>query len=308
LEIEVRKYEERYREQWEDFIDHSANGTFLHRRSFMEYHGDRFEDASVMVWEGEELVAVFPAHREGDQIFSHNGLSFGGWIYKKDLNSAYQQSIVHEVLGYYKNLGYSSISIFPVPFFYHQEEVDMDGVLKSLGFGEGGSKEIYVIKAPFHMKDKGKKKGVRRANRKGLQVKEEEVSQEFWQQMLEPMYLEKMEKLPVHSWEEIQELSHNHPGKIMQVSAYMEDRLLAALVIFKHAEGIKVQYSAVNQEGRDSRAMDILMHDLLFRPGVRYIDMGTANDAVTGEKLESLAYWKESFGAEEFKLLNFHLE
>jgi hypothetical protein len=53
LRLRISLYREEYRKQWEDFIEHAANGTFLQRRSFMKYHGDRFEDASLMVWEGE---------------------------------------------------------------------------------------------------------------------------------------------------------------------------------------------------------------------------------------------------------------
>ncbi|RZS98272.1 hypothetical protein [Cecembia calidifontis] len=300
LNIDVRKYEERYREQWEAFIDHSANGTFLHKRSFLEYHGDRFEDVSVMVWEGEELLAVFPAHQVGNQIFSHKGLSFGGWIFKKDLSSFSQTQIINSILEFYKNQEIKSLRVAPVPYYYGQEKglnsLDYD----SLGFEISDNKEVYLIEAPFVLKDKGKKKGVRRAVRKGLEVMEGEVSQVFWEKLMLPMYAAKIGKAPVHSWKEIALLSERHPGRIQLISAFLGEELLAGIVIFRHPRVIKVQYSAVTEKGKISRAMDLLMHYLMNLPNIHYIDLGTVYDGQTGKKLESLAYWKESFGAKTY--------
>lgn len=274
----------------------------------MEYHGDRFEDASVMVWEGEELLAVFPAHRIDDQVFSHLGLSFGGFIFKKSLPLERQKSIIQLILEYYKKKSIKSLSVTPVPYYYTQEQVSDEILFNSLGFEEDGNKEIYLIQSPFILKDKGKRKGVRRAVKKGLEVREGEVDKEFWKQLLEPLYHSKIGKAPVHSWEEISFLAERHPGKIKQLSAYQEGELLAGLVIFRHPEVIKVQYSAVTEKGKACRAMDFLMHYLMNFSEIKFLDMGTVNDGQTGEKLESLAYWKESFGAVSMNLPTFRIQ
>lgn len=305
LGIEVRKYGEGYREQWEAFIDSSANGTFLHRRSFMEYHGERFEDASLMVWEGEELLAVFPAHQVGDQIFSHQGLSFGGFIFKKDLSYSTRSQIINSIIDYYKNQKIKSLIVSPVPYYYIQEEGLKEVDYDSLGLEITGNKEIYLIEAPFILKDKGKRKGVRRALRKGLEITEGEVTRTFWEEMMLPLYAAKIGKAPVHNWDEIALLSELHPGRIQLISAYLEEELLAGLVIFRHPKVVKVQYSAVTEHGKISRAMDFLMQYLMNLPGVQYLDMGTVYDGQTGEKLESLAYWKESFGAQTYFLTTY---
>ena len=44
----------------------------------MDYHKDRFEDYSLMVFKDEKLVAVLPANRVEDKLFSHQGLTYGG--------------------------------------------------------------------------------------------------------------------------------------------------------------------------------------------------------------------------------------
>ncbi|MCI5847531.1 MAG: GNAT family N-acetyltransferase [Clostridiales bacterium] len=70
--------------RWDDFVlNHSANGTFLQSRRFLSYHPQgRFTDASVMVLEGQELVAAVPAAEQmiDGQLWlrSHPGSTFGG--------------------------------------------------------------------------------------------------------------------------------------------------------------------------------------------------------------------------------------
>ncbi|MGA9639546.1 MAG: FemAB family protein, partial [Flavobacterium sp.] len=59
----VRQYQKSDYKQWNDFISQAKNATFLFHRDFMEYHQDRFEDYSLMVFDNEKLVAVLPANR-----------------------------------------------------------------------------------------------------------------------------------------------------------------------------------------------------------------------------------------------------
>lgn len=69
---------------WDDFVmNRSMNGTFLQTRRFLSYHPQgRFDDASVMVLEGQEPMAVVPAARQtvdgGLWLRSHPGSTFGG--------------------------------------------------------------------------------------------------------------------------------------------------------------------------------------------------------------------------------------
>ena len=77
----VKKYTENDYAIWNDFIEHAKNATFLFHRDFMEYHKDRFEDYSLLVFDGEKLVAVLPANKNGETLYSHQGLTYGGLVY-----------------------------------------------------------------------------------------------------------------------------------------------------------------------------------------------------------------------------------
>ena len=49
----VKPYRESDYANWNAFIGQAKNATFLFHRDFMEYHKDRFEDFSLMVFEDE---------------------------------------------------------------------------------------------------------------------------------------------------------------------------------------------------------------------------------------------------------------
>lgn len=296
MEIEVRKYEEGYREQWEDFIERSANGTFLQRRSFIEYHGDRFEDASLMVWEGEELLSVFPAHRVGDQIFSHQGLSFGGWIIRVGLNEITVEKIISETLELFKSKGIEKVSVTPIPEFYYTQVLS-ESVYRHNGFSSASSSPTYVISLPNTIKNKGRKWALKKANKNAIRIEEGEVDQDFWEKLLVPQHLYQMGKLPVHSWEEIKTLSLAHKGRIRLLSAYLEGKRVGGIVLFKHSKVIRLQYIAVNKEGREKSVMDLMMDYLMQIPQTQYLDLGGVVDPRTKEPNFGLVYWKESFGS-----------
>src|SRR6202035_623782 len=68
-------------EAWNDFVRASRNGTFLLERAYMDYHSNRFHDASLIVrGHEEEIVAVLPANRTDNVVTSHGGLTYGGLI------------------------------------------------------------------------------------------------------------------------------------------------------------------------------------------------------------------------------------
>ena len=84
----VKRYSEKEYDNWNAFVGKAKNATFLFHRDFMEYHKDRFEDYSLMVFKGEKLVAVLPANRLGECVYSHQGLTYGGLVYGEKLKLA----------------------------------------------------------------------------------------------------------------------------------------------------------------------------------------------------------------------------
>ena len=68
--ITVRRYTPADKPLWDGFVALSKNATFLHYRDYMDYHSDRFNDFSLMAFDGGRLLALLPANLSGDMGFS----------------------------------------------------------------------------------------------------------------------------------------------------------------------------------------------------------------------------------------------
>ena len=80
LNIKVVRYNNNYKNKWDQFIDNAKNGYFIFKRDYMDYHSDRFKDFSLMFFNGKKIVAVLPANIASKKVISHGGLTFGGII------------------------------------------------------------------------------------------------------------------------------------------------------------------------------------------------------------------------------------
>ena len=78
--IDIIRYTADRADEWNRFVAQSKNGTFLFDRGYMDYHADRFEDYSLMFFRDGRLFALLPANRDGDTLYSHRGLTYGGLV------------------------------------------------------------------------------------------------------------------------------------------------------------------------------------------------------------------------------------
>ena len=70
--FEIVRYKSENEAIWNSFVSNSKNGTFLFNRGYMDYHRDRFNDHSLMIFKDSKLYALFPANEEEDVIWSHH--------------------------------------------------------------------------------------------------------------------------------------------------------------------------------------------------------------------------------------------
>ena len=81
-QLRIEKYTASHQNEWDRFVENSRNASFLFYRDFMEYHSNRFEDCSFLIYEAQRLRAIVPANRVEAQVFSHQGLTYGGIVFK----------------------------------------------------------------------------------------------------------------------------------------------------------------------------------------------------------------------------------
>src|SRR6476620_2629490 len=75
----ARPYRSDDKAEWDSHVARSRAPHFLFYRDYMDYHADRFADASLLLYDRHSLIALLPANRDGNVIRSHGGLTFGGF-------------------------------------------------------------------------------------------------------------------------------------------------------------------------------------------------------------------------------------
>ena len=89
----------------------------------MEYHSDRFKDASYLILKNN-VVAVLPANSVSDTIHSHQGLSYGGLILKPSLKLNEVILIFDALLNQLYKDGFKTLDLKFIPDFYALQSTD----------------------------------------------------------------------------------------------------------------------------------------------------------------------------------------
>lgn len=297
----VVRYNETYAGQWNTFIENSKNGTFLFDRNFMDYHADRFEDFSVLVFEGKKLKAIFPAHSKEDTVYSHLGLTYGGLIL--DFKTYLQDTVilVKALLHYYNSRGIDTIYIKTIPPIYHKipaQELEYCLFLADAKLVRRDSLSVIENSyAPGFLKSR--RQAIRKSGENGLVIVEDNNLELFWNSLLIPNLEERFEAAPVHSLEEIILLKQRFPDNIRHFNVYHEGRLAAGTTVFVTDTVAKPQYISGNEERNALGSIDFLYNYLIndIFKDKKFFDFGPSNEAQGRRLKSSIAFWKESYGA-----------
>jgi hypothetical protein len=120
----VRPYKKIDYQNWNSFIGQAKNATFLFHRDFMEYHNDRFRDFSLIVMDGEKWIAVLPANIVDNEVFSHQGLTYGGLVYNEKIKLTSIIEIFKSVLLFLNDNHIEKLQIKLIPSIYHQKPAE----------------------------------------------------------------------------------------------------------------------------------------------------------------------------------------
>ncbi len=289
----VEKYRSENYDLWNKFVANAKNATFLFHRDFMEYHQDRFEDFSLLLFdETQKLQAIFPANKVGNVLYSHQGLTYGGLVFEKNHNPIFTPKMVDSVLFFLKKESFTDVNIKIIPIIYNKSNTqDFDCYLNKIGAELLNREMNLVIDLRNEWKfSKSKFKHFKKAETK-LEMIEQEDFSVFWNDVLIPRLSEKYDANPVHSLNEIQQLKEKFNSNIVQYSAYYENEIVAGITVFKFDNVIKSQYGATTKTGEKLRALDFLFISLIQKfkdEGCFYFDMGTVtnNEGLLNQKIE----------------------
>ncbi len=300
-QFSVRKYTSKDKQEWNDFVSKAKNATFLFHRDFMDYHQDRFDDYSLIVEDDKNWVAVLPANKVGEELFSHQGLTYGGLVINQNLKLEKYISLFKTLLEYLCSDGINRLIIKELPFIYADFFSDELAYLSFLTQAKLSRRDALAVVDLSNVQKlaNGRKEGVLRGQKNELIVKEEVDFSLFWSKILIPNLLEKHQVNPVHSLTEITLLKEKFPSNIRQFNVYKGDEIVGGTTIFESKNVAHSQYISANNLKNELGTLDFLYHHLITEvfKEKKYFDFGISNEA-QGKKLNGgLSFWKESFGA-----------
>lgn len=313
-------YSEQHKELWDTTLRQSRFPALLLERGFMDYHADRFEDASLMVCDEKGRVEVLIAssiRRDTNTIVSHGGLTYGGLI--PSVHAGIKE--IMEALGlaceHYRSLGAIRWILKPVPWAYWSipsEEVlyamtqhgavlktralsncvALDAMQNAFGQTEDAIPQFFSEMRRRH---------VRKCRQEGVKVmipdNESDSLENFWS-ILTKNLSHRHGVAPVHSIEEMKLLMQRFPERIYLATAMKGGEILAGCVCFiASPQLVHVQYISAADEGRNNNALDLLFAELVGKVATeyKYLDFGisTLHDG-TGIN-EGLMFQKHGYGA-----------
>jgi CelD/BcsL family acetyltransferase involved in cellulose biosynthesis len=289
--------------EWDHFCKGGLNGTFLHSRRFLSYHGTRFVDRSLMVREDGQLVAVLPlAQSSGDAtvVVSHPGATYGGLVHQGKVRGMRTIEALEACASALHAAGYMRMQYKPVPHIYHQVPAQDDlYALFRLGARRfrcdlSSSIDLTNRGAPSERRRRGLKKALRSVE---LQDGAEQLPA-LWA-VLQDNLARKHDAQPVHSLQEMLELCQRFPQEIAVRVACIAGRVEAGVVLFRCGPVWHAQYIAASQAAYDVSALDAVFDGAITEAkgaGARYFDFGTSNEEGGQVLNDGLYRFKTEFG------------
>lgn len=291
---------------WNDLVLCSRNGTFLLDRRFMDYHSDRFTDASLLFYRGKRLIGLLPASAHDTSVVSHGGLTYGGFILAADAHAQDVGEMLDAAAEHYRSRGYNQLTIKPIPAIYHSYPSDDElywlyrhgARLTARGLSSAIRFDVAIPFSTLRMRK------VHAAQAVGLIVEETaDVAdyQEYWEVLAE--VLQKRHQLcPVHTIDEILRLRDSFPDNIVLfvVRRPQDRKIVGGTLLFLTHEVAHAQYIAASDEGRNAGALDLLFYHLLGElreSSMRYLDFGISTEDAGRYLNEGLNFQKEGYGA-----------
>lgn len=313
----ITAYEDLHKEEWDDFVmKHSVNGTFLQTRRFLEYHKDRFTDASLIVYKGTNTIAaVIPAcaaEEAGRRIFSsHQGSTFGGIVLGEAFyNIEHVEAVIEVLEGYIQEQGYDEIQLKCTSDIFAKGNMNLlNYFLCQRGYTAYDEMSSYIDFTCYKEEiisnfSAARRRGYRYSLRNEFQFRElhtyEEICQ-FYEVLCEN--LQKFDTVPVHTLAELIELKEERLGEIVRFyGVYDGEEIIAGSMVFEFEKRVfHTQYLAAKKEKLALYPMNFMNAKLIEtarEEGFRYFSFGISTEQRGKILNKQLAQFKEGFGTQ----------
>ena len=229
-----------------------------------------------MVYKDDSLYAVLPANRKGNTLYSHQGLTYGGFVLQEDAKLLESFEAFKNMLEFMHKEGIDQLDIRVIPSIYNSLPSDEIDYFMFRSNAQLIKRDVMMVidyqhQLPFK---KNRREGINKAKRNGLEVRVDDNFEAFWNEILIPNLSERYNTSPVHSLEEITLLASRFPENIKQVNVYKGDQILAGTTVFLTRNTVHPQYVSGNTDKNAYGSLDLLYHFIIneYKENRRYFD------------------------------------
>jgi hypothetical protein len=296
--LTVERYDAGSTAEWNDVVRGARARHFMFERAYMDYHADRFVDASFLVRYRGQPLAAFPASRRDDAVISHGGLTFGGLLAGPRLTTDRAVAALAAIRTALRQSGARRLVYKPVPHIYHILPAEEE--LFAL-FDAGARLARRDISAaippgtrPAYSEER--RRAVAQGRSASLTIGEDDRLEEYMALVTEVLET-RHGTLPVHTAAEVRLLAGRFPQNIRLFTATSGGEIVAGVLVYETPMAAHAQYIAVGARGRELRAGDALFDHLLTTIyAQKWFDFGISNER-NGALNIGLMRNKEGFGA-----------
>lgn len=297
----IIKYTKDQKNNWNEFVKNSKNSHFFFQRDYMEYHSDRFEDFSLMIFdETDKLIAILPANIKEDILYSHQGLTFGGFLVDDKMKTETMLEIFELLKQFLKEKNIVKIVYKCIPYIYHTKPSEEDRYALFRNDAKLIRRDVTsTIDLTEQVRySKGRKWTINKAKKESIQTFQSDDYEIFWE-LLTGVLESNHEAKPVHTLEEIRKLASLFPKNIRLFLAKKDEKILSGALIYENQNIVHTQYLANSEEGRELGALDLLIDYLIkdIYKNKKYFDFGISNEDAGRYLNTGLIAQKEGFGA-----------
>ncbi len=297
----IIRYDKAKKIVWNKFVKNSKNSHFFFLRDYMEYHSNRFQDYSLLFFDNKDkLIATLPANIKDNILYSHQGLTFGGFLVNDKIKTEILLDIFKELKLFLKRDNIKRVIYKSIPYIYHIKPSEEDRYALFINnanlIRRDVSSTIYLSE-PIRY-SKGRKWTINRAKKMDIEVLKSNNYREFWN-ILSNVLDTNYKANPVHTLSEIENLANLFPQNIKLYIAKKENKILSGAVIFENRYIAHTQYLANSPLGKELGALDLLIDYLIkdIYKDKKYFDFGISNEDNGRYLNRGLISQKEGFGA-----------
>ncbi|KMQ51584.1 hypothetical protein CHISP_1592 [Chitinispirillum alkaliphilum] len=306
--LQLIRYQEEMHKIWDRFLDSAVNAHFFFCRKYFLHQKQKFNDHSIIVFEGENPVALLPGVEisptpESKEWHSHAGLSFGGLVQAPHIGMSAVLEIFSLLKMYLSNQHFTKVIYRAMPHIYYT----VPSLEDRYALFTQGARLLYT--QPYSVLPPGTYGGLSKRQktriRSIMRANDLTFSTITSSSDLERFYIGLKDNLktkygvsPVHSLKELKQLSEFFPENIVFYCLRDRVNILSGVVLFINKTTVHTQYLFNTPEGQEIDGLMILLDKLIAtHNSVKHFSFGISTEQNGLVLNEGLIRFKEKFSA-----------